>query len=86
MKKTVGFDIPSRFTNVPLMETIDIVIDRVYREDAVITPPFKKLYVKGVLKRLLSACLDIALFIVLIYCNKNIHTVFSVLNNCGHYG
>ena len=31
------------------METIDIVIDRVYREDAVITPPFRKLYFKGVL-------------------------------------
>ena len=46
----VSFDVSSLFTNVPLMETIDIVIDRVYREDAVITPPFKKLYVKGVLK------------------------------------
>ena len=38
----VSFDVSSLFTNVPLMETIDIVISRLYSEDAVITPPIKK--------------------------------------------
>ena len=45
----VSFDVSSLFTNVPLMETIDIVIDRVYREDAVITPPFRKVFFKKML-------------------------------------
>ena len=45
----VSFDVSSLFTNVPLMETIDIVVDRVYRDDAVITPPFKKRFFKNML-------------------------------------
>ena len=45
----VSFDVSSLFTNVPLMETIDIVIDHVYSKDAIITPPFKKQFFRRML-------------------------------------
>ena len=45
----VSFDVFSLFTNVPLMETIDIVIDHVYSKDAIITPPFKKQFFRRML-------------------------------------
>ena len=43
----VSFDVSSLFTNIPLIETIDIVADYVYSEDAVSTPPFKKKFFKN---------------------------------------
>ena len=48
----VSFDVSSLFTNVPLNETIDIVIDRVYSNDAVITPPIKR----TVFRKMLVLC------------------------------
>ena len=45
----VSFDVCSLFTNVPLLETINIVVDRVYGKDSVIKPPFKKLFFKKML-------------------------------------
>ena len=46
----VSFDVSSLFTNVPLNETIDI--DRVYSNDAVITPPIKR----TVFRKMLVLC------------------------------
>ena len=34
----VSFDVTSLFTNVPLIHTVDIIIDRIYSSNAVITP------------------------------------------------
>ena len=48
----VSFDVSSLFTNVPLMETIDIVIDRLYGENAVVQPPIKK----NTFRRMLVLC------------------------------
>ena len=38
----VSYDAVSLFTNVPLLETIDIVINLVYGSESVVTPPFKE--------------------------------------------
>ena len=38
----VSFNVTSLFTNVPLVKTIDIIIDRVYKENAVFTPDIPK--------------------------------------------
>ena len=39
----VSFDVTSLFTNIPLDETIQLIADRVYSNDAVLTPPLTKL-------------------------------------------
>ena len=38
----VSFDVESLFTNVPLLETIDIAVDKVYSPDNTFIPPFPK--------------------------------------------
>ena len=38
----VSFDVKSLFTNVPLHETIKIISDYLYSDDAVCTLPFNK--------------------------------------------
>ena len=40
--KCVSFDVCSLFTNVPLTETINIIADHIYSENAQITPSFDK--------------------------------------------
>ena len=41
-EKMVSFDVVSLFTNVPLIETIDIIIQRLYSNTAVVTPDIPK--------------------------------------------
>jgi hypothetical protein len=48
----VSYDVTSLFTNVPLQETIDIIIERLYSDKAILTPPFKKI----IFKRMLLLC------------------------------
>ena len=40
--KCLSFDVCSLFTNVPLEETIQIVADHLYSDNAVVTPSFEK--------------------------------------------
>ena len=47
--KLISFDVKSLFTNVPLVETIDIVTSYLYAEDSVITPPLPKKIFKKLL-------------------------------------
>lgn len=48
--KMVSFDVTSLYTNIPLTETINLVVDRLYSEKSVKIPPFPK----AVFKRLLE--------------------------------
>ena len=48
----VSFDVSSLFTNVPLLETIDIVCDYAYSDNAITTPPFKR----EVFRKMLILC------------------------------
>ena len=48
----VSFDVRSLFTNVPLLKTIDICMDRLYRGNADITPHMPE----DVLRRLIKLC------------------------------
>ena len=48
----VSFDVTSLFTNVPLHETIDIILKRVYGHDSVLQPPFEK----DIFKKMLLKC------------------------------
>ena len=48
----VSFDVVSLFTNVPLIETIDIVTNLVYGKDSVAKPPFNK----DIFRKLLLKC------------------------------
>ena len=48
--KIVSFDVVSLYTNIPLAETIDIVVDDLYKEESVRIPPVPK----KVFKRLLQ--------------------------------
>ena len=48
----VSFDVTSLFTNVPLHETIDIILKRVYGHDSVLQPPFEK----NIFKKMLLKC------------------------------
>ena len=40
--KMISFDVRSLFTNIPLLETIQIIADYLYSDSAVLTPPFEK--------------------------------------------
>ena len=40
--KMISFDVCSLFTNIPLLETIQIIADYLYSDSAVLTPPFSK--------------------------------------------
>ena len=48
--KMVSFDVTSLYTNIPLTETINLIVDRLYSEKSVSVPPFPK----AVFKRLLE--------------------------------
>ena len=48
----VSYDVISLFTNVPLLETINIVLDYVYAPDSPVTPPFDK----GTFRKMLVLC------------------------------
>ena len=47
--KVVSFDVVSLYTNIPLLETIEIISESVYDENSVIVPPFPKLIFKKLL-------------------------------------
>ena len=47
--KVVSFDVVSLYTNIPLLETIEIITESVYDENSVIVPPFPKLIFKKLL-------------------------------------
>ena len=48
----VSFDVTSLFTNVPLHETIDIVVQRLYSHTAVLQPPLEK----AIFRKMLLKC------------------------------
>jgi len=48
----VSYDVVSLFTNVPLLETIDIIIDLAYGPDSVNIPPFSK----SIFRKMLIFC------------------------------
>lgn len=48
----VSFDVQSLFTNVPLADTIDVCMDRLYRGDSLLHPALPE----NVLRKLLSLC------------------------------
>ena len=45
----VSFDVTSLFTNIPLIETIDIVSNRIYSDNAAVTPDIPKNYFRKML-------------------------------------
>ena len=51
-EKMVSFDVVSLFTNVPLIETIDIIIQRTYSSRAVVTPDIPK----AIFRKMLLLC------------------------------
>ena len=55
----ISYDVRSLFTNVPLKETIDITMDRLYRSDAVTPPAFPE----NVLQSLLELCVKDNVFV-----------------------
>ena len=48
-EKLVSFDVTSLFTNIPLIETIDIVMNRIYSDNAVVTPDIPKKFFRKML-------------------------------------
>ena len=48
----ISFDVEALFTNVPLRQTVDIILDRIYK-DELITTTFKKCTIKKTYFRLL---------------------------------
>ena len=48
--KLVSFDIESLFTNVPLDETIDIAVNKVYNNNNPKQPPYSREVFKSLLK------------------------------------
>ena len=57
--KIISFDVVSLFTNVPLMETIDLICEKVYGPTSLKKPPFKKLFFK---RMLILACEGIFMY------------------------
>ena len=55
----VSFDVQSLFTNIPLDETIDICMDRLYRSDHAVQPDIPE----KVLKHLLKLCVKDNVFV-----------------------
>ena len=55
----VSIDVQSLFTNVPLKETIQICMDRLYRSDRVTAPSM----LEHVLKRLIELCVQDNVFV-----------------------
>ena len=51
-EKMVSFDVVSLFTNVPLIETIDIIIQRLYSSTAIVTPEIPK----DIFRKMLILC------------------------------
>ena len=41
-EKMVSYDVVSLFTNVPLLETVEIILDLVYGTSSITTPPFER--------------------------------------------
>ena len=51
-ERMVSYDVVSLFTNVPLKETIDIIVNLVYSKDSLTCPPFDK----QVFRKMLLKC------------------------------
>ena len=63
-EKMVSFDVVSLFTNVPLIETIDIIIKRIYCDDAFSPLKFPNLFSVKCYCFALRVCLCIKMFYI----------------------
>ena len=52
----VSFDVESLFTNVPLRRTVNIILDRIYKDELITTTFKKRTFKKRTLKKLILDC------------------------------